>query len=113
MSEDPSNQVVLDEDERGFLRAALLDWGGPARPTDELAVAMGFTDAASLSSEAWVLWQRIEADESLTPGEWKRVLLGGKGHSDNVRAPVRDGSAGLVTQECRASACCRRDSPTG
>lgn len=52
--------VRLNADERAVLRAGLLDWGGPARPTDALAVAMGFTDAATLPREAWALWERID-----------------------------------------------------
>src|SRR5687768_18039087 len=44
--------VSLDDMERRFLRAALLDWGGPARPTDALAIALGFTSAASLDRKS-------------------------------------------------------------
>ena len=75
MSETPDAPVALSSDERRFLRAALLDWGGPARPTDALAVALGFTDADRLSSEAWALWLSIEAGESLSVADWRRVLL--------------------------------------
>ncbi len=75
MGNGSSGQVVLDDDERRFLRAALLDWGGPASPTDELAAAMGFSGAESLSREAWALWERIEAGETLTPQDWRQVLL--------------------------------------
>jgi hypothetical protein len=75
MSDVAPEQVVLDDGERRFLRAALLDWGGPAHPTDELAVAMGFSSARSLSGEARALWKRIEARETLTTEDWRRVLL--------------------------------------
>jgi len=67
--------VQLNPDEREVLRAGLLDWGGPARPTDAFATAMGFTDAASLSSEARELWQQIDRSSSLTADDWRRVLL--------------------------------------
>lgn len=67
--------VLLDDMERRFLRAALLDWGGPAEPTDALALAMGFTSADSLSRETWALWERIEAGEALATDDWRRVLL--------------------------------------
>jgi hypothetical protein len=67
--------VPLDDMELRFLRAALLDWGGPARPTERLAVAMGFSGADSLSREAWALWERIEAGDALTAGECRQVLL--------------------------------------
>jgi hypothetical protein len=70
-----SSAVPLEEVERQFLRAALLDWGGPAEPTDALAIAMGFSSASNMSTETWGLWKRIEAGESLTPADWRRVLL--------------------------------------
>jgi hypothetical protein len=75
MSDASPEHVVLDDRERRFLRAALLDWGGPAHPTDELAAAMGFSSAESLSGDARALWQRIEARETLTTDDWRRVLL--------------------------------------
>src|SRR4051794_30696830 len=67
--------VQLNADEREILRAGLADWGGPARPTDALATAMGFTDAASLPQEAWQLWQQIDRSSALTTQDWRRVLL--------------------------------------
>jgi hypothetical protein len=67
--------VDLDDRERAFLRAALLDWGGPARPTQEFAVAMGFADAERLVSDTWSLWQRIDRGSALSIDDWRRVLL--------------------------------------
>jgi hypothetical protein len=67
--------VELSDDERAFLRAALLDWGGPAKPTDEMAVALGSRDAASLSADTWGLWKRFEAEGALPPSVWRQVLL--------------------------------------
>jgi hypothetical protein len=75
VSSAESVHVQLNEDERAVLRAGLLDWGGPARPTDALAVAMGFTDAEALPREAWALWQQIDHSSSLTANDWRRVLL--------------------------------------
>ncbi|GAB2679395.1 hypothetical protein [Thalassiella azotivora] len=75
MSDAEATAVVLDDGERRFLRAALLEWGGPARPTDELAAAMGFSSAERMAAEAWHLWHRIEAGDALTAGDWRRVLL--------------------------------------
>jgi hypothetical protein len=68
-------QVDLDDDERAFLRAALLDWGGPAAPTNGIATAMGFSDAQRLSSETWSLWKQIEAGQGLSVPDWRRTLL--------------------------------------
>lgn len=67
--------VELDNDERSFLRAGLLEWGGPASPTNAVAVALGFTSAKTMSREAWALWGRIERNEMLTADEWRRVLF--------------------------------------
>ena len=67
--------VQLNADERAVLRAGLLDWGGPARPTDALAVAMGFIDAAALPRDAWGLWEHIDRSSSLAAEDWRRVLL--------------------------------------
>lgn len=75
MGEDERVRVDLDSRERVLLRAALLDWGGPASPTDEIAAAIGFTDAANLASEAWTLWKEIEAENGLTVSNWRRALL--------------------------------------
>jgi hypothetical protein len=75
MNEASALPVELDETQRQFLRAALLDWGGPARPTDELAAAMGFRSAETLSSEARELWTRIEGGGALTTDDWRRTLL--------------------------------------
>jgi hypothetical protein len=44
--------VGLTEDERRFLRAGLAQWGGPARPSPELAVAPGFADVPGLMTES-------------------------------------------------------------
>lgn len=68
-------QVALTQEERAFLRAALLDWGGPARPTEDIARAMGFGGAESMSEEAWTLWKRLESGEGLSLADWRRTLL--------------------------------------
>jgi hypothetical protein len=75
VSDETRVPVLLDDRERSFLRAALLDWGGPADPTGALALAMGFTSADNLADEAWALWERIEAGEALATEDWRRVLL--------------------------------------
>lgn len=72
---ESSDPVTLDERERQFLRAAMLEWGGPANPTDTLAVALGFGSATSMSRETWALWKRIDSGEQLSAGDWRRVLL--------------------------------------
>jgi|SRR5580765_5960855 len=75
MPTDEPIHVELSPEERSVLRAGLLDWGGPANPTDDLAVAMGFTDAASLSTQTWALWGQIDSSSSLSAADWRRALL--------------------------------------
>jgi len=43
--------IDLTDDERAVLRAGLVEWGGPARVTQELAIAMGFRDQDNLIAE--------------------------------------------------------------
>jgi hypothetical protein len=44
--------VNLDQQERDLLSAGLGEWGGPARLTNALAIALGFTDETHLHNEA-------------------------------------------------------------
>lgn len=67
------DSVVVDDMEKR-LRAAMLDRGGPARPTDELAITLGFSSANRMPGETSALWRRIEGDEALTALDWWRVL---------------------------------------
>ena len=75
MSTEEPIEVALDAEELRFLRAALLDWGGPARPTDEVAHALGFESASQVSDGTWALWKQIEERPALTIQEWRQVLL--------------------------------------
>ncbi|MBM6404722.1 hypothetical protein JQN72_10760 [Phycicoccus sp. CSK15P-2] len=95
--------VQLSEEELRFLRAAMLDWGGLLSPDDALAAALGFTDAESMSSEAWGLWRRIERREDLSHEDWRRVLLAaevvfvsdvvGSGIDWSITSGIPDGEA--------------------
>lgn len=53
----------LTEGERRLLREGLAQWGGPARPTNELAVALGFADLSDFDD------QRDRLSDSLAKGE--------------------------------------------
>ena len=68
-------RVDLDPQERRVLAYGLGEWLGPARPTEELAVAMGFAGIADLNSEVLRLNRAILADEPLSPLDWVRALL--------------------------------------
>ena len=67
--------VGLTEDELAFLRAALLEWGGPARPDHAMVRAMGFSSTERLSDQTSALWERLHARPALSRDEWRKVLL--------------------------------------
>ncbi|GAT71431.1 hypothetical protein PS9374_07122 [Planomonospora sphaerica] len=58
-----------------MLCRGLGEWGGPARCTEPLAVAMGFRSVADLLEEGRVLRARLHAGEPLTPRDWRRTVL--------------------------------------
>ena len=64
----------LTSDERSLLRTALLQWGGPARPTDNLAVALGFKDVADFRSERHRLADLLASGGELSSFDATRVL---------------------------------------
>jgi hypothetical protein len=68
-------QLGLTDGERSILRSGLIEWGGPARVTQELAVAMGFRDQADLFRDGDRLIQALAADAPMTPLDWARVIL--------------------------------------
>lgn len=75
MNPDELLTVDLDELERGVLVAALNQWGGPARPTEELAVAIGFEGLADLHRQRPRLAAAIADGEPMSGFDWARILL--------------------------------------
>lgn len=65
----------LDDDERYLLRCGLNEWGGPARCTEELAVAMGFDSVNNMFSEQRRLIDAIDSASALSRLDWLRVVL--------------------------------------
>ncbi|MEN0067351.1 MAG: hypothetical protein AAGA48_34795 [Myxococcota bacterium] len=65
----------LDEVERELLQRGLWEWSGPAKPTEELALAMGFDSVAALHAEADRLSILLEADAPMALDDWMRALL--------------------------------------
>ncbi|MFF7211819.1 hypothetical protein ACFZAU_15010 [Streptomyces sp. NPDC008238] len=66
---------LLASGEIRLLRRALLEWGGPARCSDQLAVGMGFADAQDLLDQCFVLRDALGNDVPLRPVDWARTLL--------------------------------------
>lgn len=65
----------LNRDERDLLVAGLIQWGGPARPTEQLAIAMGFAGLDAFRVERKLLRTAIDSGEPLSRRDWQRVLL--------------------------------------
>ena len=67
--------IQLSEDERALLVRGLYEWGGPTRPTDALARAMGSENVAGLLADTKRVAAQLEADEPLTAADWARALI--------------------------------------
>jgi hypothetical protein len=66
---------VMSGEERDLLRRGLLEWSGPARGTEEFAVAMGFSGLDGLLQEGKRIRAKLDSGESLEPIDWARALL--------------------------------------
>ena len=65
----------LTEGERLLLISGLREWGGPAKPTPELAKLMGFADVEELYDRGSAIAREIKAHEPLSAADWRRALL--------------------------------------
>lgn len=65
----------LTKHERAILACGLIEWGGPAKPTDEIARVLGFTDVRALHDEGRRIARALRSGEALTPTDWRRALL--------------------------------------
>jgi hypothetical protein len=74
-SDRSAGQLSLTSEEVELLAAGLMEWSGPARCTDEFAVAMGFLNAASLPRACIHIRRAITQNEPLSPMDWARALL--------------------------------------
>jgi hypothetical protein len=74
---DPNTLVDLNlaPEERNLLRRGLLEWGGPTRCTEELAIAMGFGGLSALRSEGRRIANLVRAGTALTRLDLLRALL--------------------------------------
>lgn len=66
---------LLTVDEVSWLRRALLEWGGPARCSDELAIGMGFESLQDLIHQCVRLRTELGNDLPIAVVDWARVLL--------------------------------------
>jgi hypothetical protein len=67
--------VDLSPAERELLRRGVVEWGGPARPTDQLARVMGFASVRALVDDGARLASALADEEPLSESDWARVLI--------------------------------------
>ncbi|MFK0005097.1 hypothetical protein [Paenarthrobacter sp. NPDC090522] len=65
----------LTDKERELLRCGLREWGGPARCTEAMAVAMGFNSVPEVLSRGEHTAVRIQQRQNLTAADWQRAIL--------------------------------------
>ncbi|MFE7710889.1 hypothetical protein ACFU6I_35085 [Streptomyces sp. NPDC057486] len=70
-----AEQLTLTDEESRLLQQGLIEWSGPARCTEEFAVAMGFDDADDLNRRGARIRHALAAKEPLEPMDWARALL--------------------------------------
>jgi hypothetical protein len=72
-----TNRVHADltDDERVLLARGLLEWGGPATPTIEIANLLGFVDVQDLYDKGGSIARSIRAGEPIAAADWRRALL--------------------------------------
>ncbi|AJT42922.1 hypothetical protein UM93_06020 [Psychromicrobium lacuslunae] len=61
--------------ERRLLWEGLMQWGGPARCSEELAVAMGFESVADLYEEGRRIRASLRAHEPMKHVDWTRAMI--------------------------------------
>lgn len=65
----------LDDEERYVLCRGIVEWGGPAYATEELAVAMGFSGVRDLLAEGPKLYEAVKSGLPMSREDWFRVVL--------------------------------------
>lgn len=68
-------EMELTDRERLMLRCGVKEWVGPAAVTDELALAMGFTDREDLHSQTGRLFDAVRSASPLVAFDWARILV--------------------------------------
>ncbi|MFD3650578.1 hypothetical protein ACFWUT_20580 [Streptomyces cyaneofuscatus] len=70
-----AEQLTLTDEESRLLQLGLIEWCGPARSTEEFAVAMGFDGREDLHHGSLRIRAALIAHEALEPMDWARALL--------------------------------------
>ena len=104
--------VNLAGNERDVLRLGLGEWGGPASPTDALAVAMGFRDLSDFDAERRRLRRTLLDEQPLSTQDWRRVLVAteivfisdvyGAGSDWSITTGLTDEETIVILRRCQA-----------
>uniref|UniRef100_A0AAU3GVG2 Uncharacterized protein n=1 Tax=Streptomyces sp. NBC_01401 TaxID=2903854 RepID=A0AAU3GVG2_9ACTN len=70
-----AEQLGLTDEESRLLQQGLMEWCGPARCTEEFAVAMGFDGAQDLSRRSMTICGDLAQHGELAAMDWARALL--------------------------------------
>lgn len=70
-----AEQLTLNDEESLLLQQGLMEWCGPARCTEEFAVAMGFDSIQDLSRRGLSIHGALAGRKALDPMDWARALL--------------------------------------
>ncbi|MFF5894966.1 hypothetical protein ACFY8O_03465 [Streptomyces argenteolus] len=70
-----AEQLSMTDEESLLLQQGLMEWCGPARCTEEFAVAMGFDSAQDVGRRGMSIRSALAERESLDPLDWARALL--------------------------------------
>ena len=74
MTPDQFVPIELTDEERFVLERGVIEWGGPARCSDPLAVAMGFAGVDDLHARRGALLAALETG-TMSAGDWRRVVM--------------------------------------
>ncbi len=75
MGLDQKIAIDLTEDERSVLYQGLGQWGGPAKGTEAMAIAIGFSGLSNLYTDGHRIAVDIRGRHPLTIPEWRRAVL--------------------------------------
>jgi hypothetical protein len=67
--------VDLPDEQRQLMIQAAIEWGGPTRPTDALARAMGFRDSKAIHHELKRIRTALTDGHPLCKRDWARALV--------------------------------------
>lgn len=72
---DAAVPVELTERERYLLARGLLEWGGPARPSDAIARVIGFDDVETMYRESDRIRRLLKEPAALTKRDLQAALI--------------------------------------